>query len=189
MLRKMFVYAVLVVLSCAFLLPELQAFSVPLVRTSTAITGSSSRGRQMVMDIKNDASARANREVRRASATDRVVELKKPMGMELDEDKDGNVFVKSIEKGGRADKSGLVFEGDYVTMVSATFGDDLWTCRNVGLTRVLSCIKVRNTKPVKLVLEAATEEEEKKRRAIAYAPPSPQQVEAKRVVSQLMYDY
>jgi len=54
-------------------------------------------------------------------------------------------------------------------MVSATFGDDLWSCRGVGLTRVLSAIKVRNTKPVKLVLEAPNEAEEKKRRAIAFA--------------------
>lgn len=35
------------------------------------------------------------------------------MGLELDEDKDGNVFIKSIEKGGRAEKTGLVFVGDY----------------------------------------------------------------------------
>jgi hypothetical protein len=60
-------------------------------------------------------------------------------------------------------------------MVSATFGDDMWTCQGVGLTRVLSCIKVRNTKPVALVLEAATPEEERKRRAIAYAEPSEEQ--------------
>lgn len=90
------------------------------------------------------------------------------MGMELDEDDKGNVFVKSIEKNGRAEKSGVVFVGDYVAMVSATFGEDLWSCRGVGLNRVLSCIKVRNNKPVVLVLEAANEAEEKKRRAIAY---------------------
>lgn len=104
----------------------------------------------------------------RAGADDRMVELRKPMGMELDEDADGNVFVKSIDKNGRAEKSGLVFEGDYVAMVSATFGDDMWSCRGVGLTRVLSCIKVRNNKPVMLILEAKNEQEEKKRRAIAY---------------------
>ena len=46
-----------------------------------------------------------------------------------------------------------------MAMVSATFGDDLWSCRGVGLTRVLSCINVRNTKPVVLVFEAANEAE------------------------------
>jgi hypothetical protein len=42
-----------------------------------------------------------------------MVELRKPMGLELDEDEEGNVFVKSIEKGGRAEKTGSVFVGDY----------------------------------------------------------------------------
>jgi C-terminal processing protease CtpA/Prc len=102
------------------------------------------------------------------------------MGMELDEDKDGNVFVKSIDAGGRAEKSGKVFVGDYVKMVSATFGDDMWTCEGVGLTRVLSCIKVRNTKPVAFVLQAKTPEEERKRRAIAYAEPSEEEKAAKK---------
>lgn len=53
-------------------------------------------------------------------------------------------------------------------MVSATFGDDMWACRGVGLNRVLAAIKVRNTKPVKLVLEAPDEAEEKRRKAIAF---------------------
>lgn len=113
----------------------------------------------------------------------RLVELRKPMGLELDEDKDGNVFVKSIDAGGRAEKSGKVFVGDYIKMVSATFGDDMWTCQGVGLTRVLSCIKVRNTKPVAFVLEAATPDEERKRRAIAYAEPSEEQKVADKKVT------
>merc|ERR1712146_154393 len=73
-----------------------------------------------------------------------------------------------VEPSGRAAKSGKVFEGDYVSMVSATFGDDLWSARGVGLNRVLVSIKSRNTKPVTLVLEAKNEAEEKKRRAIAF---------------------
>lgn len=144
-------------------------FNLNIAPTSTTVPSSRTvRGRMMKMEVANDAFARANREMRKASAEDRMVELRKPLGLELDEDKEGNVFVKSIEKNGRADKAGVVFVGDRVAMVSATFGDDLWSCRGVGLTRVLSCIKVRNTKPVTLVLEAATEAEEKKRRAIAF---------------------
>ena len=78
------------------------------------------------------------------------------------------MFVKAIDKNSRAEKTGKVFVGDYVTMVSATFGDDLWSARGVGLNRVLVSIKSRNTKPVTLVLEAKNEGEEKKRRAIAF---------------------
>lgn len=136
--------------------------------------------RDMIMKVNNDAFTRANRATRSAGADDRVVEIYLPLGMELDEDKDGNVYVKSIEKNGRAEKSGKVFVGDIVAMASATFGDEMWSCRGVGLTRVLSTIKSRNTKPVKLVLEAKNELEEKKRRAIAFAEVSEEEKEAQK---------
>ena len=111
---------------------------------------------------------RANREVRRTSADDRVVELRQPFGMDLDEDEQGNTYVKSITPKSFAEKSGMVFVGDRVAMVQAVFGEDMWSVRGAGLTRTVSCIKLRNGKPTKIVLEAATEAEEKKRRAIAY---------------------
>lgn len=120
------------------------------------------------MKVKNDAFTRANRSARQAGADDRTVEILLPLGLELDEDKEGNVFVKSIEKNGRAERTGKVFVGDIVAMASATFGDEMWSCRGVGLTRVMATIKSRNTKPVKLVLEAPNEMEEKRRRAIAF---------------------
>lgn len=133
--------------------------------------------------VKNDPTTRANRAARRSGADDRIVELRKPLGLTLAEDINGNVFVKSVDANGRAEKSGLVFVGDQVKMVSATFGEDMWSCEGAGLTRVLSCIKVRNTKPVRLVLEAANEEEEKKRRAVAYKELSPSEKEANQQVS------
>jgi len=42
-------------------------------------------------------------------------------------------------------------------MCSATFGDQLWSTRGVGLTRVLSAIKVRAGPTVKLVLESTSD--------------------------------
>lgn len=50
-----------------------------------------------------------------------------------------------------------VKEGDVVTMCSATFGDQMWSTRGVGLTRVLAAIRVRSGPTVKLVFESATE--------------------------------
>jgi hypothetical protein len=47
-----------------------------------------------------------------------------------------------------------VKEGDIVTMCSATFGGDMWSCRGVGLTRVLAAIRVRAGPTVKLVFES-----------------------------------
>ena len=148
-------------LALVLLYVQLTASFRPLVSTRRLTS-------QTKMAVNNDAFARANRSKRQADAGDRVVELRMPLGIELDEDKEGNVFVKKVEPTGRAAKTGMVFEGDYVSMVSATFGDDLWSARGVGLNRVLVTIKSRNTKPVKLVLEAKNEAEEKKRRAIAF---------------------
>ena len=102
--------------------------------------------------------ARASRS---AQADDTVVELNRPLGLILKEDNQGNVYVETVAPKGNAARSGLVKEGDYVTMCSATFGDELWSCRGVGLTRVLAAIRVR-AGPVKLVLESATQSKKKK---------------------------
>ena len=42
-------------------------------------------------------------------------------------------------------------------MCSATFGDQMWSCRGAGLTRVLAAIRIRAGPTVKLVLESSTE--------------------------------
>jgi len=39
-------------------------------------------------------------------------------------------------------------------MCSATFGDDMWSTRGVGLSRVLAAIRVRAGATVKLVFES-----------------------------------
>jgi hypothetical protein len=48
-------------------------------------------------------------------------------------------------------------EGDLVTMCSATFGNEMWSTRGVGLTRVLAAIRVRSGNTVKLVFENTKE--------------------------------
>ena len=65
--------------------------------------------------------------------------------------------------------------------------DEMWSCRGVGLGRVTSTIKMRNTKPVKLVLEAPNEQEEKKRRAIAFAEKSEAEKKEMKIVSYYYY--
>lgn len=42
------------------------------------------------------------RSARKASATDRVVELNKPLGLVLEEDDKGNVYVADLQAGGNA---------------------------------------------------------------------------------------
>jgi hypothetical protein len=55
-----------------------------------------------------------------------------------------------------------VKEGDIVTMCSATFGDEMWSTRGVGLTRVLAAIRVRSGATVKLVFESPNDFQKKK---------------------------
>lgn len=54
----------------------------------------------------------------------------------------------------------------------------------LGFSHVqVSSIKVRNSKPVRLVLEAANEQEEKKRRAIAFREATEEEKKALQIVS------
>eukprot|EP00562_Extubocellulus_spinifer_P033059 CAMPEP_0178686444 /NCGR_PEP_ID=MMETSP0699-20121125/3924_1 /TAXON_ID=265572 /ORGANISM="Extubocellulus spinifer, Strain CCMP396" /LENGTH=168 /DNA_ID=CAMNT_0020331273 /DNA_START=42 /DNA_END=549 /DNA_ORIENTATION=- len=48
-------------------------------------------------------------------------------------------------------------EGDIVAMCSSTFGDEMWSTRGAGLSRVLSAIRLRAGPTVKLVFENSKE--------------------------------
>jgi len=94
------------------------------------------------------------RSARSAGSDDNVVELLKPLGLILNQDANGNVYVETVAPKGNAARTGKVKEGDIVAMCSATFGDEMWSTRGVGLTRVLAAIRVRSGNTVKLVLES-----------------------------------
>jgi C-terminal processing protease CtpA/Prc len=100
---------------------------------------------------------RFSRQQRSANVDDRVVELKRPLGLVLNEDDKGNVYVETVAPRGNAARAGGLREGDVVTMCSATFGDQMWSTRGVGLTRVLAAIRVRAGPTVKLVFESSKE--------------------------------
>lgn len=89
-----------------------------------------------------DVLRRKEREQRAAEAGDRVVEVSKPLGAILEEDRQGDVFVAEVIPGGNAERAGLK-PGERISMVSATFGNDLWSVRGAGLDRVMKAIKVR----------------------------------------------
>ena len=80
---------------------------------------------------------------------------------------DASVFFRSMQNAYHFSpyhiaRSGDVKEGDIITMCSATFGDDMWSTRGVGLTRVLAAIRVRAGGTVKLVLESPAESKKKR---------------------------
>lgn len=106
------------------------------------------------MAKNNEDLLRWARASRSAGSDDNVVELLKPLGLVLNQDESGNVYVETVAPKGNAARTGKVKEGDIVTMCSATFGDEMWSTRGVGLNRVLAAIRVRAGNTVKLVVES-----------------------------------
>merc|ERR1711924_566049 len=69
----------------------------------------------------------------------------------------GDVYVKEVVKGGNADMNDVKV-GDVVTMTSATFGNQMWSTRGVGLDRVMCSIEVRAGPTVSLGLQNKQEQ-------------------------------
>jgi C-terminal processing protease CtpA/Prc len=104
-----------------------------------------------------------NRAKRIVTNEDRYAILQKPLGIILEEGDDGMVFIAKIDPAGNAAQSGFdIRVGDVITAVSATFGDEVWSTRGVGLDRVLKSIKIRSGDFVTLVLESLDENQSQK---------------------------
>lgn len=147
----------------AILLQGVNAFAPSSPTTiSTPATASISTSSSALNNQQDDNDfLRFTKAARSAGVEDRVVELKRPLGVVLDEDENGNVYVETVAPKGNAARTGLVQKGDVVTMCSATFGDQMWSTRGVGLTRVLAAIRVRAGPTVKLVVESPNEKTKK----------------------------
>lgn len=104
----------------------------------------------------------ADRSKRALTAEDRAVILAKPLGVVLEEGQDGMVFVAEVDPEGNAAESGEVKEGDILVAVSATFGEEVWSTRGVGLDRVMKSIRIRAGDLVTLVLESPEETSQRK---------------------------
>mmetsp|Transcript_123 Transcript_123/g.162 ORF Transcript_123/g.162 Transcript_123/m.162 type:complete len:198 (+) Transcript_123:77-670(+) len=128
-----------------------------------AINKATSAAPTTALNMADDDLTRYSRQQRFADADDRIVELRRPLGIVLEEDANGNVFVETLAPKGNAARTGGVKEGDIVTMCSATFGDQMWSCRGAGLTRVLAAIRIRAGPTVKLVFESTSEKKSKSR--------------------------
>ncbi|KAL3916905.1 MAG: hypothetical protein SGARI_007847 [Bacillariaceae sp.] len=141
-----------------------------------AVVSSTQQSTALSMAGKEDADLlKQARSARSAQSGDTVVELMKPLGLVLNSDDNGNVYVETVAPRGNAARTGkvgsvrrvdfhcfsFVKEGDIVTMCSATFGGDMWSTRGVGLTRVLAAIRVRAGPTVKLVFESPNQYKKK----------------------------
>merc|ERR1711966_315383 len=118
---------------------------------------------QYKYNIFLDGESRAKRIV---TNEDRYAIVQKPLGIILEEMGDGMVFIAKIDPNGNAANSNFDIRiGDIVVAVSATFGDEVWSTRGVGLDRTLKSIKIRAGDFVTLVLESSEENEDQKNQA------------------------
>lgn len=115
--------------------------------------------KQFNYNIYQDVEDRSKRNV---ADSDRSVVIQKPLGIVLEEGQDGMVFVAEVDPEGNAADTGEVNEGDILVAVSATFGDEVWSTRGVGLDRVMKSIRIRAGDFVTLVLESPAELSQRK---------------------------
>lgn len=107
-----------------------------------------------------------DRAKRSVNNEDRYAIIQKPLGIILEEGDEGMVFIAKIDQNGNAARSNFDIRlDDVVVGVSATFGDDVWSTRGVGLDRVLKSIKIRSGDFVTLILESQDENTGQKKRA------------------------
>lgn len=112
-------------------------------------------------DYNGESSGRLTdfeRSARDAGVGDRKVTIRKPLGLILDEDAKGDVFVKEVVKGGNAESVGGISKGDVVAMTSGTFGPQMWSTRGAGLDRVTRAIEVRAGPNVSLVVQSKAQQ-------------------------------
>jgi hypothetical protein len=115
---------------------------------------------QYKYNIFQDGSDRAKRSV---NNEERYAIIQKPLGIVLEEAEDGMVCIAKISPNGNAAKSGFdIRVGDIIVAVSATFGDEVWSTRGVGLEMVLKSIKIRSGDFVTIVLESENQNENQK---------------------------
>ncbi|KAK4529818.1 hypothetical protein CCYA_CCYA02G0675 [Cyanidiococcus yangmingshanensis] len=103
-----------------------------------------------------------DRAKRALSDKDVYAVVRKPLGLTLAERDDGMVYIAAVDPAGNAAETGVFRPGQVVTAVSATFGDEVWSVRGVGLDRVLKSIKVRSGDYVTIVVEDERTIEQKK---------------------------
>jgi len=152
---------------------RVQAFLIALMAVSAAAFIPPSRGSTGLTKVNGfsndygwgqDVIRRKERDARAAERGDRIVEVVKPLGVILEEDKNGDVFVAEVTPGSNGAIAGLQ-AGERISMVSATFGDEMWSTQGAGMTRVQKAIKVRSGRTVKLVVQNEKEIKAKQKQA------------------------
>lgn len=107
---------------------------------------------------------------RDSRAGDRKVTFRKPnqatdglvLGLKFREAFGKAVYIDKIIPGteaARLKQQGKIKEGDEITMVSATFGEEMWSARGVGKMRLEKSIAVRQGMTISFVVEETTKKQ------------------------------
>merc|ERR1712113_41827 len=116
--------------------------------------------------------------LRSARTSDRKVTFRKPntatqglqLGLKFRESFGKAVYIDQIIPGteaARLEREGKIKKGDEVVMVSATFGDEMWSARNVGKYRLEKSIAVRQGMTISFVFENSDDNSKRARQAAA----------------------
>jgi len=85
-------------------------------------------------------------------ATSRLVECSKPLGVQFEEKDGGDIYIKAVDPASDAYDQG-VRAGAQLVMVSATFGDEMWNTKQVGMTQLMTVLNSRFGNTITLALE------------------------------------
>jgi len=132
---------------------------------------------------------------RDARPGDRKVTFRKPnaatqgivLGLKFRESFGKGVFIDKIVAGteaARLEQQGKLKVGDEITMVSATFGDEMWSARGIGKYRLEKSIAVRQGATISFVVESPSDGT-KKARAEALKKQNQEQERLSRLQQQL----
>ena len=89
------------------------------------------------------------------------------LGLKFRESFGKAVYIDQIIPGTQAaalEAKGQISKGDEITMVSATFGDEMWSAKNVGKYRLEKSIAVRQGMFIKFVVEASDDNSKAKQK-------------------------
>ena len=121
------------------------------------------------------AKQRQDLSLRSAPPGSRVVAFRKEnaatqglqLGLKFRESFGKAVYIDQIIPGTQAaamEAKGQISKGDEITMVSATFGDEMWSAKNVGKYRLEKSIAVRQGMFIKFVVEASDDNSKAKQK-------------------------
>ena len=82
----------------------------------------------------------------------RLVECNMPLGIIFEERDGGDIYIKDVDPESDAYDQG-VRPGAQLAMISATFGDEMWNAKKVGMTQFMQTLNSRFGSTISLALE------------------------------------